>query len=77
MKVLVCSTKESMVNTRGFTDPEFVFFPPKNVEKIELLPYHSLGDHKYEELKIYNPLKNTSDMDINKCLELEKILKED
>ena len=37
MKVLVCSTKESMVNTRGFTNPEFVFFPPKNVEKIESL----------------------------------------
>ena len=35
MKVLVCSTKESMTNTRGSTDPEFVFFPEKNIQKIE------------------------------------------
>ena len=35
MKVLVCSTKESMLNTRGATNPEFVFFPEKNIKKIE------------------------------------------
>ena len=35
MKVLVCSTKESMLNTRGNTNPEFVFFPQKNIEKLE------------------------------------------
>lgn len=37
MKVLVCSSKESMIHTRGNTNPEFVFFPPKNIEKIESL----------------------------------------
>ena len=35
MKVLVCSTKESMLHTRGSNHPEFVFFPEKNIEKIE------------------------------------------
>ena len=63
-------------DTYQYMDELIKFIKPiKNVEKIELLPYHSLGDHKYEELKIYNPLKNTSDMDINKCKLLEEYLK--
>ena len=63
-------------DTYEYMDELIKFIKPiKNVEKIELLPYHSLGDHKYEELKIYNPLKNTSDMDINKCKLLEEYLK--
>ena len=49
--------------------------PINNVEKIELLPYHKLGDHKYEELKINNPLKDTPNMDENKCKDLEEYLK--
>jgi len=32
---------------------------------------------KYKKLNIDYILKDTKDMDINKCLELEKILKED
>lgn len=35
MKVLVCSTKESMVNTRGNTNQEFVFFSDENIKKLE------------------------------------------
>lgn len=35
MKVLVCSTKESMLHTRGSHNPEFVFFPERNIKKIE------------------------------------------
>ncbi|MBE7028738.1 MAG: hydroxyacid dehydrogenase [Clostridia bacterium] len=35
MKVLICSTKESMTNTRGNTNPEFVFFGEENIKKVE------------------------------------------
>lgn len=48
----------------------------KNIGKVELLPYHSIGVHKYEELKIKYPLKGTMDMNKEKCKELENILKE-
>ena len=50
--------------------------PIKNVEKIEFLPYHTLGVHKYDDLKISYPLKGVSDMDKDKCKKLEDMLKE-
>lgn len=46
-----------------------------NVERIELLPYHSLGKSKYEELGIEYRLKDTPDMNKQRCSELEKLLK--
>ena len=49
----------------------------KNIEKIELLPYHTMAIEKYKKLNIDYVLKNTKVMDMNKCLELENILKED
>lgn len=49
----------------------------KNVEKVELLPYHSMGISKYEELNIPYRLKGVIDMNKEKCLELEKILLQD
>ena len=48
----------------------------KNVEKIDLLPYHTLGVHKYDELNIKYPLEGISDMDKERCKKLESILKE-
>lgn len=48
----------------------------KNVENIELLPYHTMAIDKYKKLNIDYKLKDIKDMDINKCLELLKILKE-
>ena len=39
----------------------------KNVQKIEFLPFHHLGFSKYEQLGIENPLKNTVEMDKDKC----------
>ena len=50
--------------------------PIKNVEKIEFLPYHTLGVHKYEDLNLTYKLKNVPDMDKDKCKELENMLKE-
>ena len=47
----------------------------KNVERIELLPYHSMAKKKYQELKILYRLETTPDMDKAKCKELEKLLK--
>ena len=48
----------------------------KNVENIELLPYHTMAIDKYKKLNIDYKLKDTKDMNINRCLELEKILVE-
>ena len=57
---------------------ELIYFikPLKNVEKIELLSYHTLGVHKYEELGICYPLKGTPSMDKERCKKLEDMLKE-
>lgn len=41
-----------------------------NIEKIEFLPYHKLGDEKYVKLGLENPFKDKEVMDVNKCKEL-------
>ncbi len=46
----------------------------KNIEKVELLPYHTMGITKYRELNIPYRLEGTPDMDKEKCNELQKIL---
>ena len=46
----------------------------KNIEKVELLPYHTMGITKYRELNITYRLEGTPDMDKEKCNELQKIL---
>lgn len=46
-----------------------------NVERIELLPYHSMAKEKYQKLGIEYRLKETPDMDIEKCKNLQKLLK--
>ncbi len=64
-------------DTKEYIDELIKFIKPiKNVEKIEFLPYHTLGVHKYEELKIDYPLKDVKDMDQDKCKKLEDMLKE-
>ena len=47
-----------------------------NVERVELLPYHSMAISKYDELGIPYRLKDTPDMDKEKCKKLEKFLKD-
>ena len=46
----------------------------KNVEKVELLPYHTMGVGKYKDLNIKYKLDGVQPMDNLKCKELEKIL---
>lgn len=46
----------------------------KNVEKVELLPYHTMAISKYEKLHIPYKLKNIKDMDKKKCMELQELL---
>ena len=41
-----------------------------NIKRIEFLPFHKMGDEKYEKLGIHNPLKNTPAMDGDKCRRL-------
>lgn len=48
----------------------------KNVEKVELLPYHTMGKEKYEKLNLKYRLEDTNPMDKEKLKELEKILNE-
>mgnify|MGYP004673159649 CR=1 FL=1 len=51
--------------------------PLKNIERIELLPYHTSAITKYKKLNIPYELANTKGMDIEKCHELENLLKEE
>lgn len=46
----------------------------KNIEKVELLPYHSYATGKYKKLNIKYLLEGVSDMDLDKIDELRKIL---
>ena len=46
----------------------------KNIERIELLPYHTMAKAKYLKLGRNYPLGDTPDMDKKKCRELEKML---
>ncbi len=41
-----------------------------NVEKVEFLPYHKMGDQKYQSLGLVNPYLKKEAMDIEKCQQL-------
>ena len=45
-----------------------------NVEKVELLPYHTLGVSKYESMGIPYPLKNVVSMDKEKTKKLQNMI---
>ena len=45
-----------------------------NVEKVELLPYHTLGLEKYKKLNIDYKLSYMEPMDKERCKELEELL---
>ena len=44
----------------------------KNVDRIDFLPYHKLGNEKYVKLGIYNPYCDMEEMDKIKCDNLYK-----
>lgn len=44
----------------------------KNIKRIDFLPYHKLGDHKYKELGIKNPFQNKEEMNKEKTEQLYK-----
>ncbi len=62
-------TKESVLKLKQFASNL------KNIEKIELLPYHDLAKKKYRTLGIPYKLEYVNPMDKQKCKELEKLLK--
>lgn len=64
-------TKESVLKLKEFAKSL------KNVEKIELLPYHDMAIKKYNELGIDYVLKDVKPMDKQYCNELQKLLRED
>jgi pyruvate formate lyase activating enzyme len=46
----------------------------KNVEKIELLPYHTLGESKYKKLNYQYPLEGVEAMNPDKLKDLSDLL---
>lgn len=46
----------------------------KNVGKVELLPYKTIGVHKYANMRIHYRLDGVQDMDEEKCNQLQKLL---
>ena len=48
-----------------------------NIERIDLLPYHTMGVDKYKKLGIKYPLEGVPPMDKQRVDELYKLLKEE
>ena len=56
---------------------EFIKKHIKNVKRVDFLPYHKLGQEKYEKLNIPYPYKDKVEMDKDKCNELYKIFEKE
>lgn len=50
--------------------------PLKNIEKVELLPFHTMGFEKYNTLHIKNPLEKLIDLETKKIEDLTKLLQD-
>ena len=46
----------------------------QNIEKVELLPYHTMGIEKYKKLNIKYELSSVEAMDRERCKQLEELL---
>ena len=64
-------TEENIENLRNFIEKNF---KKDNILKIELLPYKSIGVHKYKTLGIKYRLEGVEDMDEEQTLRLTKVL---
>ena len=62
-------TKESVLKLKEFASKL------KNIEKVELLPYHTMAKEKYKKMGIPYRLENVLDMNKEKCKKLERLLK--
>lgn len=51
--------------------------PYQCIEKIELLPYHTMGIKKYEELGLKYRLNSVPAMDLEECKRLEELIRSD
>ena len=61
----VNDNKEYIEKLASFLDDNI-----KNITRVDFLPFHTLGNTKYEELGINNPYKDKVAMDKEKCEEL-------
>lgn len=61
---------ESLLRTRAFIDSL------ETVEKVEVLPYHSMGEVKYEKLGLEYPLKGVATPTKERVMNAKKILNE-
>ena len=48
--------------------------PLKNIERIELLPYHTMGVNKYEKINMEYPLEGVPAMNKDVAMELQEYL---
>lgn len=74
-QVIVPNLNDSHENIKNLKDFISKNFKKENILKIELLPYKSIGVHKYRTLGIKYRLEGLEDMDEEKCKQLEKQLK--
>ena len=72
LKNVVTPTINDTIEDMFILSHEIKSFPNKLVEKMELLPYHTLGVYKYEKLGIDYSLAGVEPLDSNKL----KVLKE-
>ena len=73
-QVIVPKLNDNEVNINSVREFIAKNFKKENILKIELLPYKSIGAHKYKTLGLKYRLEGLEDMNEEKCKNLEKLL---